>query len=85
MMLAFRCPCCAETFEAPAPAATLEALERMADVGPWAAAGDGETIEDEVYSALGMESQVRCPFCGTPSAVSEESLGEFANELLAQW
>jgi hypothetical protein len=85
MTLEFRCPCCAQTFATPTDSAAQEALERMADAGPWSAVGDGETVEDEVYTALGTESQVCCPDCGALSSVSEESLSEFARELLAHW
>ena len=57
----------------------------MTDEGPWYALGDGETFEDMIFAALTARGAIRCPGCGEPVNVTEESLGQVAMEVLANW
>ncbi len=72
------CPCRLGTWTTPV-------LERITEEGPWVALGDGETFEDRIAATLSTAYEERCPECGQPVAVSEESLGQLTQELLAQW
>jgi hypothetical protein len=84
MQLELHCSHCHYHFTAfETPAADV--LERITEQGPWCALGDGETLEDHVSAALIDEETVRCPLCGRPAAVDEESLGRFTREMLANW
>jgi hypothetical protein len=85
MAFELHCPRCTHDFSVPADSPAAEVLEQLADEGPWCTLGDGETLEDKVYTALSCEQAVCCPGCGSPVSVGQESLGEFAQELLAQW
>jgi hypothetical protein len=63
----------------------MAALDRITDEGPWSALGDGETFEDRIHADLLAHHEAECPHCGNPVAPTEESLGDLASELLAQW
>ena len=76
------CTCC---FTAPPDMASDHIWQRMADDGPWYALGDGETFEDMIFTTLTDHGQISCPDCGAWVSVNEESLGQMAMELLAQW
>ena len=65
------------------PAAAV--LDRMASDGPWYALGDGETFEDMIFNTLVGCGHIRCSECGEEAAVTEESLGELAMEVLGAW
>ena len=45
--------------------------------------GDGYTFEDMIFATLMERGLIRCPACGESVAVSEESLGQLAMEMLA--
>ena len=62
-----------------------EVLDRMADEGPWYALGDGETYEDMIFATLTSKGLIRCPECGAPVTVCEESLGKLTMEVLGRW
>jgi hypothetical protein len=50
---------------------------------PWSFLGDGSTFEDLIYATLMDRGGICCPQCGAPVAVSEESLGRLAMDMLA--
>ena len=85
MRIELHCPCCATSFTAPPEATAEDVMNRMFDEGPTYALGDGETFEDMIFSTLTEQGQIHCPTCGEPVAVSEESLGRMAMEVLNQW
>jgi hypothetical protein len=84
MQVELYCPRCACRFAAPPETAASEVVERMLDEGPWYGLGDGETFEDMIFNALTSEGEIPCPECDEPVAVSEESLGKLAMEMLSQ-
>ena len=79
------CPSCARSFSLSSDSTMAEFLDRMAKNGAWCPLGDGETIEDNVYSALATQDDPCCPECNMPVTISQESLSRFARELLVQW
>jgi hypothetical protein len=83
MRIELECSQCHARFPVRADVTSCAALERLAEEGPWAALGDGETWEDRVHACLTDAASSSC--CGAPAAVSEESLVELSQELLAQW
>ena len=85
MQIELCCSACACRFAAPPDSTTDEVVVRMFDEGPRYALGDGETFEDMIFTTLTEHGQITCPECGEPVAVSEESLGRMAMEMLAQW
>jgi hypothetical protein len=85
MQIELSCPLCACRFAAPPECGSSEVFERMFEDGPRYALGDGETFEDMIFTTLMDHGQISCPDCGEPAAVSEESLGQLAMEVLAQW
>jgi hypothetical protein len=68
-----------------ADARTGAALERVADLGPWSAVGDGETLEDSLFQALTTDGEPHCPNCGLNVPIPEEQLANLAHEVLASW
>jgi hypothetical protein len=84
MQIELFCPDCSCRFAAPPDTSADEILERMTDEGPWYALGDGETFEDMIFAALTSRGAIRCLECSRPVAVSEQSLGQLAMEMLAQ-
>jgi hypothetical protein len=62
-----------------------EVLNRMAEDGPWYALGDGETVEDMIFSTLLDCGGIRCGECGESAGVTEESLGQLTMEVLGSW
>lgn len=85
MQIDLYCPHCACRFGAEADTPAQDILERMADHGPWYSLGDGETFEDMIHAALTARGVIRCPVCGKAVQVSEKSLGEFTQKVLANW
>jgi hypothetical protein len=85
MQIALHCQRCFCHFSAAPDTPAAEVLDRMTEEGPWYALGDGETFEDMIFAALTARGAIRCPDCGDPIAVSEESLGQLALEMLARW
>jgi hypothetical protein len=85
MQVELFCQGCSNRFVAPPETPALEVLERMIDSGPWFALGEGETFEDMIFGALTSRGAICCPECCRPVSVSEESLGQVAMGLLAQW
>jgi hypothetical protein len=85
MLVELSCPCCATTFTAPPGITSDEVMHRMFDGGPAYALGDGETFEDMIFTTLMEQGEIRCPTCGEPVSVSEESLGKMAMEVLERW
>lgn len=85
MQIELYCPECDCCFRAAPETPAEEVLDRMADVGPWYALGDGETFEDMIFSTLFACGTIRCSECGEPVTVSEESLGQLAQEVLGRW
>jgi len=79
------CPHCSCRFAADPQTPAAEVLDRMAQEGPWYALGDGETFEDMIFTSLMAEGRIRCPECGDPVSVSEESLGRLTMEVLGSW
>jgi hypothetical protein len=62
-----------------------EIVDRMSKEAPALALAEGETFEDLIFAALTKRGQTRCPECGEPVSVSEESLGRMALEVLSQY
>ena len=85
MRIELYCPNCQVSFAAPPEMSAHEAVERMAVEGAPYALGDGETFEDMIFGTLTEEGEIPCPECNHPVVVSEESLGQLAKELLAEW
>jgi hypothetical protein len=85
MQVELSCQGCNNRFVAPPDTPALEVLERMIDEGPWFALGEGQTFEDMIFTALTSRGAILCPDCCRPVCVSEESLGQVAMNLLAQW
>jgi hypothetical protein len=85
MQVELYCQVCCDRFVAPPEMPAVEVLERMIDEGPWFALGEGETFEDMIFAALSSRGAICCPECHRPVSVSEESLGQMAMGLLAQW
>jgi hypothetical protein len=54
----------------------------MIDEGPWFALADGKTFEDMIFAALMRRGKIRCPECGKPVAIQEESLGRLTHAQL---
>jgi hypothetical protein len=79
------CQNCCNRFVAPPETPALEVLERMIENESWFALGEGETFEDMIFAALTSRGAICCPECYRPVSVSEESLGQMAMGLLAQW
>jgi hypothetical protein len=69
----------------PSDSSAAELLDWVTERQEWCPLGDGETIEDNVYSALAAKDELSCPACGKPSTISQESLNRFARQLLVQW
>jgi hypothetical protein len=84
MQIELHCPCCASRFAAPPDCSSDEIVHRMFDDGPMYALGDGATFEDMIFTTLTERGRIRCPQCGEPVDVSEESLGAMAMAVLAQ-
>ena len=55
------------------------------DFSKWFGLGEGETFEDMIFSSLAENGGIACPACGDHVMVSEETLGQLAMELLAEW
>lgn len=85
MQVELCCSNCAGRFAAPPESPANQIWERMANEGPWFALGDGETFEDMIFATLTDKGQISCPDCGEMVLVTEESLSQWAMELLAQW
>jgi hypothetical protein len=85
MQVELRCPNCPCCFAAPPDTPSAEILDRMIAEGPWYALGDGETFEDMIFTALTSRGAIHCPECNQQVSVSEESLGQLAQEVLANW
>jgi hypothetical protein len=85
MQVELLCPHCESRFCVPPDAPVQEALDRVADEGPWAALGDGETFEDKLYAALDSGETIHCLVCNASVRLSEEHLAQLALEVLAQW
>jgi hypothetical protein len=79
------CPKCQHRFTASPETPAAAVFDRATEEGPWNALGDGETFEDSVAAALADHGTDRCPDCGAPATVSEESLGRLTLELLGTW
>ena len=85
MQIELYCPDCCCRFAADPDTPAAEVLDRMTEEGPWYALGEGETFEDMIFAALTARGEIRCPECGEPVAISEESLGKLAMEMLSNW
>jgi endogenous inhibitor of DNA gyrase (YacG/DUF329 family) len=85
MRLTQHCPRCSDYFLVPSDSPAAAVLDQMAEAGPWSVLGDGETLEDQVFTALRTKESVNCPHCGASVALGEESFGRFTQELLTQW
>ena len=85
MQVELYCQECECRFTAAPETPAAEVLDRMADDGPWYALGDGETFEDMIFNTLVGCGRIRCSECGEEAAVTEESLGQMAMEVLGAW
>jgi hypothetical protein len=85
MRIELHCANCARTFTAPPDMAAEQIIDRMSGERAWYGLGEGETFEDMIFSSLTEDGEIRCPECGEPVHVSEESLGRLAMEMLARW
>jgi hypothetical protein len=85
MQVELYCAKCSSRFVAPPDTSAAQILSRMAEEGRWYPLGDGETFEDMIFSALTEQGAIYCPHCGEAAAISEESLGLVALDLLAEW
>jgi hypothetical protein len=79
------CSSCNRSFSVPSDSSTAVLLDGMAENGTWCPLGDGETIEDNIYSALATQDDLCCPECNNPLTISQETLSRFARELLVRW
>src|SRR3954454_7951979 len=81
MRIELDCPRCHTPFtheETPAG----EIWDRMTEEGPWFALGDGETLEDVLFTALTSQGAIRCPRCGEAVPVSQHELCEVSQQIL---
>ena len=85
MQVELRCADCLCSFKAPPETPAAEVLNQMIEEGLLYALGDGATFEDMIFAALTSRGAIRCPECGQPVSISEESLGRLTQEVLAQW
>ena len=85
MQIELSCSTCACHFAAPPETHCEDVIDKMFDEGPRYALGDGETFEDMIFTTLMEHGEISCPECGEPVSVTEESLGQLAMEVLAQW
>ena len=85
MRLWFQCAQCRTEIAAPRTSSVMRILEKVLFAGPWTALGDGETFEDQIYNELAGNEGARCPQCGRPMKLTEESLGRCSLEMLLQW
>ena len=85
MQVELYCPHCFCRFAACPDTPAAEVIDRMTEEGPWYALGDGETFEDMIFATLIGEGVIRCPECGDPVTVNEESLGRLTMEVLGSW
>ena len=85
MQIELLCPCCACRLTAPPEASVEEVFDRMLDEGPHFALGDGNTFEDMIFNTLLEDDAILCPDCGEAVNVSEESLSQLAQEVLAHF
>ena len=85
MQVELFCDKCACRFVAPPDASAAQIMSRMMEEGRWYPLGDGETFEDLIFAALTEQGAIYCPRCGEEAAVSEESLGMLALDMLAEW
>jgi hypothetical protein len=85
MRIELNCTSCFCRFVAPAQTPDDEIRERMCTDGAWYALGDGNTFEDMIFASLMERGAIYCPECGEPVSVSEESLGQLAMEMLADF
>lgn len=79
------CPHCWHSFAAEMNSTAGNLFDRVIQEGPWCALGDGETLEDHLFHVLNDHSDIHCPECGELVPVEEESVGQVAREVLAQW
>jgi hypothetical protein len=84
MQIELCCPNCRCRFTAPPDSAGEEALDRMFTDAPCYPLGDGETLEDAIYTSLAGQDEIDCPECGRAMQVSEETLGALASTMLAR-
>jgi len=82
MHIELRCPGCPCRFGAAPDAPADEVVDRMIDDGPWFALAEGPTFEDMIFAALLARGKIRCPDCGRPVAIHEESLARSARHQL---
>jgi len=82
MHIELRCPRCPCQFSAPPDTPADTVIDRMIDEGPWFALADGKTFEDMIFAALMRRGKIRCPECGKPVAIQEESLGRLTHAQL---
>jgi DNA-directed RNA polymerase subunit RPC12/RpoP len=85
MRIELYCANCDRRFTAPPDMAAEQIIDRMSGERSWYGLGEGETFEDMIFSSLTEDGDIRCPQCGEPVQVSEESLGRMAMEMLARW
>jgi hypothetical protein len=85
MQIELLCTCCACRLTAPPEASVEEVFDRMLDQGPHFSLGDGNTFEDMIFNTLLDDDAIHCPDCGEPVSVSEESLSQLAQEVLAHF
>src|SRR5438046_223275 len=82
MRIELQCTICPCRFVAPTKVSEEDMRARITDDGSWYALGDGNTFEDMISAALSERGASRCPECGDPVPVNEESLGRLAMEML---
>jgi len=83
MQIELLCQACGCSFAAEPEASFDEVRSRMFRDSSWFALGDGNTFEDMIFSSLMERGAICCPECGDPVSVSEESLNQWAMEMLA--
>ena len=82
MHIELHCTRCCCRFVAPAQSAANGFQDSAMSDEPWYALGDGNTFEDSIFTSLTERGSISCPECGAAIAVSEESLGQLALEML---
>ena len=79
------CSKCHCRFPAVPETLSQDLLDRLTAEGPWEVLGDGETFEDTIDARPRDQSDPFCPQCGQGVAVTEDSLGRLAMQVLAGW
>ena len=85
MQVELFCPNCTCRFQAPPENDPGDIMQQITEDDTCYPLGDGETLEDLIFSALTAWRSIHCPLCDSTMSVSEESLGYLAMAMLSEW